>query len=101
MKIIKELCCDIEEEVCDAEKYARKALLYKEEYPALARTYHNLADEEIGHASKLHAHVAQLIDEYNRQNGEPPAAMKAVYEFLHQRQIDKAAEVKVLTDMFN
>lgn len=100
MKIIKDLCNLIEEEVCDAEKYARKALIYNDEYPTVARTCYTLADEELGHASKLHSHVAQLIDEYNRKNGEPPAAMAAVYEYLHDRQIEKVEHVRMLMNEF-
>lgn len=100
MKIIKELCCDIEEEVCDAENYAREAVLEKDQHPALARTYHQLAEEELGHADRLHTQVVSLIDEYKRNNGAPPEAMQAVYDYLHERQIEKVARVKVMLAEF-
>ena len=90
----------IEEEICDAEEYAREAVLEKDQHPALARTYYQLAEEELGHADRLHTQVVQLIEEYKRSNGEPPAAMQAVYDYLHERQIEKVASVKVLLTEF-
>ena len=100
MKLIKDLSCMIEEEICDAEKYAKQALLMKESHTSLARTFMSLAEEELGHADRLHTQVVSLIEDYKRSNGEPPAAMQAVYDYLHERQIEKVASVKVLLTEF-
>lgn len=100
MKIIKILSNKITEEICDAKSYAKLALQYKEEYPELSRTFYNLSSQEMDHMNKLHVEVTELIRKYREQNGEPPADMMAVYEYIHEEQIEKAAEVKTLQTMY-
>lgn len=100
MRIIKDLSEMIEEEISDAEKYARYALRHKEDRPALAETFYKLANEEIGHANLLHAQVVAIIEEYRKTNGEPPEAMKILYSILHERYIMNAATVKGIIGMY-
>ncbi len=44
--------------------------------------------------------VTKIIAEYREEKGEPPASMQAVYDYLHEQQIEAAAEVKALQSMF-
>ena len=100
MKIIEKLSEKIAEEIHDAKEYATMALEHREDYPDLANTLHELSREEMGHMSRLHNAVAEIIEQYRKEKGEPPASMLAVYDYLHKQQIEKAAKVKNLQQMF-
>ena len=76
------------------------ALEEKDTHPELARTLYNISTQEMEHMSMLHNSVVEIIERYRVENGEPPAPMVAVYEYLHKKQIDAAAEVKSMQAMF-
>ena len=100
MKIIEKLSEKISEEIHDAKSYAKMALENREEYPDLAQTLYDLSMEEMGHMSRLHTAVAGIIEQYRKKKGEPPAAMLAVYDYLHKQQIEKAAEAKAMQSLY-
>lgn len=47
----------------------------------------------MSHVDLLHGAAVAKINEI-RQTQEVPPAMQAVYDYLHQKQIDKAAKIK-------
>jgi len=100
MKIIEILSEKIEEEICDAKSYIEMALKYKDEFPELSRTLFNLSSQEMEHMNMLHNEVAAIIKRYRETQGDPPAEMMAVYEYLHKKQIDKSAKVKMMQSMY-
>ena len=100
MKIIKILSEKIKEEISDAKSYAKMAIEYKEEWPELSRTLYNLSTQEMEHMNLLHNEVSSIIKKYRETKGEPPVEMMAVYDYLHKEQIDNAAEVKTLQNMY-
>lgn len=99
MKLIKKMSKMIEDEIEGAECYVKTALKLKDERPELAKMFYSLSLDEMEHMSKLHNVVVDVIAQY-RKEGEPPAAMMAVYEYLHNKHIDYAAEVKAMQEMF-
>lgn len=96
MRIIMKLSRMIEEEIRDAEKYARCAIENREEHPELARTFLQLAEQEMGHMQMLHNSVVQLIEEQRRTQGEPPPGMMEAYDLIHEWQMDHADEAQAL-----
>ena len=100
MKIIKILSEKIEEEIADAKSYIKMAMLYKDEYPELSRTLYSIANQEVDHMNMLHDEVVSLIKKYRSEQGDPPSAMLAVYDYLHEQQIEHYGEVKILMDAY-
>ena len=100
MKIIRMLSDMIEDEIEGACDYAKKAIEWREEYPDVADTLYNLSVEEMKHITRLHTLVVDIIEKYREKEGEPPATMLAVYEYLHRKHIDKVAEIKRYQDMY-
>ena len=100
MKIIKELEEYIEDEIHDIKKYAQLATAVKDEYPSLAQTLYTISTQEDLHQASLHAEVVKIIQEHRKTHGEPPAAMMAVYEYIHKKHIDKLAEARTYQDVY-
>ena len=90
----------IDDEIGDAKRYISCALKKKEKYPHLADTFSKLSEEEMKHMGMLHAEVVSIIEAYRKEKGEPPSDMMAVYDYLHQKSIEKASEVKALQAMY-
>lgn len=100
MVIIKKLSGMIKEEIHDAEKYARCALNHKDSDKVLADTFYTLANEELKHMDMLHTQVTRIINDYRKTKGDPPEGMMAIYDYLHEEQIDAVKEVKMLLTMY-
>jgi len=101
MKIIQKLSELISEELDDAENYVMLANEYKAKNLPVAQLFSRLSNEEMNHMTLLHNMVETVIQDYRKTNGDPPEMMMAVYDYLHQKQIKHAAEVKSLQAMFS
>lgn len=101
MKIIKCLSEDIENTLDCAEECIKKAIMYKEDYPIASRAFYNKSTVLMDTIKLSHDAVAALIEGYRKEKGEPPAGMMAIYDYMHERHINKAASIKALQEMYN
>ena len=101
MKIIQEMSEHIAEEIKDAECYAKMAIHYQESEPEAADLFFSLSKEEMQHMAKLHHEVADMIAKHRKEHGEPPESMLAVYNYLHDKSMEHAAQVRQLQGMYN
>ena len=100
MKLIKYLEDAIEEEIEGVKGYAKKAVELKDEHPNLAQVLYNISVQEDAHQAALHKEVVKIIEDHRRTHGEPPAAMMAVYEYIHQKHIDALADARRYQDVY-
>lgn len=100
MQLISKLSDMIEEELNDAEKYIKCAMNHKEDHPALAAAFAKLSNEEMGHVNILHEQVNILITDYRKENGPPSEKMLVLYNYIHQKHIEKANEIKIMQALF-
>lgn len=100
MKLIEKLEDRIEEEIADAKYYAKLAAEVKAEHPSLAQVLYTISTQEDGHQAALHSEVVKIIEHYRKTHGDPPAAMMAVYDFMHKRSIDKLADARRYQEVY-
>ena len=100
MKLIKCLSEKIEDEIRDAGEYIDMAMKWKQEEPDTAEVFYELSVSEMEHMDKLHNEVVELIEEYRQEHGEPPKEMMVLYDYLHQKHIGEATQVKVKQGMY-
>lgn len=100
MKIIKCLSEKIEDELNDAQEYIDLAMRWKQDEPDTAEVFYTLSLEEMGHVDKLHKEVTDLIADYRTEHGEPPKDMMMLYDYLHEKHIGRATQIKVKQGMF-
>lgn len=100
MQLIRDLEEMIEDEIHDIKKYAKMAAELKSEHPGLAQVLYTISTQEDTHQSALHTEVVKIIEEHRRTKGEPPAAMLAVYDYIHKRHIDKMAEARRYQELY-
>ena len=100
MEIIKCVSEDIETTMDLAEENIKKAIMYKNDYPSVAKSYYNKSIVLMDSIKPQHDSVVALIESYRKEKGEPPAPMMAIYNYMHERHITKAAAIKNLQDMY-
>jgi len=101
MKVIKDMSCDIEDILGMADKNIRLAVKYKEEDPESSKVYYNKSVEEINSIKPLHDRVVAIIKTYRAEKGEePPAPMMAMYNYEHEKHLDKNASIRKFQELY-
>lgn len=100
MKIIEELEDAIDDEIHDIKKYAKMAIKLKADHPGLAQVLYTISTQEEAHKNMLHNEVVKIIEQHRSTHGAPPAEMMAVYDYVHKKHIEKAAEAKRYQEMY-
>lgn len=100
MKLIRDLEERIHDEIGDIKWYAKKAAEMKADHPTLAQVLYNISTQEDAHQAAIHNEVVKIIEEHRRTHGDPPAAMMAVYEYMHKKAIDELAEARMYQDVY-
>ena len=100
MKIIQKLSDMVTDELDGAKCYIKMAIEQKEERRGLADALYDISAQEMGHVNILHEQVSEIISEYRKTKGEPPADMLAVYDYLHKKHIEMANRIKVYQQMY-
>lgn len=101
MKIIKCLCEDIEATLDAAEHDIKEATMWKEEYPVASKAFYAKSVALMDTIKMQHDAVVALIEGHRKEKGEPPAPMMAIYDYMHERHINKAAAIKALQEMYS
>lgn len=100
MKLIATLEEYISEEISDIKKYADLATEVKHSHPGLAQVLFTISGQEDGHQAALHGEVVKIIEQHRREHGEPPAAMQAVYDYIHKRHVADLADARRHQDIY-
>ena len=94
MKILGTMADMIDGELKQAECYVNEALDNQEEYPDVSNDYISLAQGNLDRVNALHNRSTKLIEAERKEHGDPPESMLKVYEYLHRKHIERAADVR-------
>ena len=100
MKIIEKISERIEDEIKDAKDYTLLALEVKDEWPEMGRILYTISTQEMEHMRMLHDGVANMIMKMRNEGKTIPDKMMAVYEYLHNKHIQEAADAKLIQAMY-
>lgn len=101
MRLIKDITDDMMEEIHDAKHRIERAMEFKPLYPDIAKRESDIAEQELVHAEKDHKSVMELIEEYKKTKGDPPAYMLEYWNEKHEHFMEKYARAKCMIELFN
>lgn len=100
MKEIKDFADDMKDELGDAEKYAKRALYYKDKDPEAAQLYFELSGEEIQHKNRIHDLALKYVQKASESGSPLVPGMKSRYEEEHDDLIEAEKGVRILREMY-
>ena len=101
MKVIKDISCAIERYLENAEEDIKMAVRYKMDDPDSSKIYYANSVNMLGMIKPYHDRVVTIIKNYRAEKGEPPAPMMAIYDYEHEKHINKMAAIKQLQELYN
>jgi rubrerythrin len=101
MKEIKWIAETIDSELEAAEHYAKAVHHYKDSDKELSRLCVTLAEAEMEHVDRLHRQAVRVINEYKETGREAPAAMQAVWNWQHEKMIERTIAIQKILSMGN
>lgn len=55
---------------------------------------------ELSESLELHEEVVYIIEQYKKDNGEPPKTMLELWEFEHNNIMSDVADIKILQEHY-
>ena len=100
MREIKEMTCQIKDELEGAKDYAKMATHYKEMGDTqTGKMYYDMANDELKHAMNIHGIVVKLIEE-KRKTVTPPQYMLDIWKEEHDEYLEETAKTKYMLAEF-
>lgn len=98
MRMIKQLCCEIKGNICEAREKICTAYKLREKDKAVADWYKDMAAQHLAFNQAGHANVKRLIDDAKAKRADDPLmpGMIAVYDDLHADIMRESAEVQAM-----
>lgn len=99
MHSVKKLVDQIDEEVCDAKKYAECYIEHKVKNDSFwANRYREMAMDELKHADYIHEKAVAVIEEL-RKVFTAPVEMEEEWDKSHRKFVERVAWVKQMLNM--
>lgn len=96
MREIKEMTCQIKDELKGAKEYAKMAVRAKElGETATGKMYYDMANDELRHAMNIHGMAVKLIEE-KRKTNTPPQYMLDMWKEEHDEYMEDTAKTKYM-----
>lgn len=89
MRFIEDMAERMDDELDGAEEYAVAAIHNKESHPALAKHYHDMAMDEMRHAS----YFSDAAMEYVKTHAVEKPELKHVWDFVKRHADKEIAEI--------
>ena len=98
MRMIKQVCCEIKGNICEAREKIGMAYKLREKDKAAADWYKDMAAQHMAFNTAGHANVKRLIDDAKAKHADDKLmpGMMAVYEDMHADIMRDSAEVQAM-----
>lgn len=102
MRMIKQVCCEIKGNICEARDKIGMAYKLRDKDKAAADWYKDMAAQHLAFNTAGHANVKRLIDEAKSKRADDKLmpGMVAVYDDMHADIMRDSAEVQAMISAY-